>query len=616
MDDFQRLPCADDQVPPGARKNLEIWGSVDAFTFPSLIGGWALKRQGDGLVAGLHIEVLRSDTLIAIGKPSGPRPDLSDQPGLLAAFTLDCGSDASAEAFLAGDIVVRAVDEQGNSATLAFWDKTLDAMRHALTLRALREMDEETAQDIIDALSQNLNLTAQTRARLAGDSTAALPARRRRARVPKIAFLGAGSTVFAKNLLGDILLHPALAESAISLHDIDAERLRVSHTVANRIGHRLAAPATITATDDLGQALDGADYVFNMIQVGGYAPCTVTDFEVPRAFGLRQTIGDTLGVGGIFRALRTIPVLGGMAAEMQRRCPQALHLTYVNPMAMNCWALHRLAPGVRSVGLCHSVQHTAEELAADLGVPKGELDYQVAGINHMAFYLTLEAGGEDMYPRLRRLAEAGRVPAHNRVRYEMLQRLGYFVTESSEHFAEYVPWFIKAGQPELLSRFNIPLDEYPRRCALQIAEWDQVAARLVDPRAPLDVALSQEYGARIINAIETGQPAVIYGNVPNTGLIDNLPDGCCVELPCLVDHNGVQPTHVGALPPQLAALIQTNINVQWLTVEAALTGRRDHVLQAAMLDPHTAAELTLDQIAGLVEAMFEAHRDWLPAQFY
>ena len=594
-----------------------IWGTVDSFTFPATISGWALKRDGDVLVSGLHIEVLQGDMLIAIGKPNGPRPDLTDQPNILPAFTIDCGDMASAKAFIAGELLVRAVDEAGNNAVLPFWNKTLEKMRHTLRLQALREVDAATAGDILGALSENPNLPPEDRARLTGRGTVprASP-RRRAARAPKITLLGSGSTKYAKNLLGDILLHPALAEARVALYDIDAERLRVSEIVGRRIGAALGVPVALEATQDLGQALDGADYVFNMIQVGGYRPCTVTDFDLPKQFGLRQTIGDTLGIGGIFRALRTIPVLFGMAEAMQRHCPQALHLNYANPMAMNCWALARQFPSLRTVGLCHSVQHTAAELAADLGLAGQALDYQVAGINHMAFYLKLEQGGEDLYPRLHRLAEAGRVPPHNAVRYEMLQRLGYFVTESSEHFAEYVPWFIKAGQPELIGRYAIPLDEYPRRCEAQIAEWGAQSRRLTDPAAPFPVVQSHEYGARLINAIETGSPTVIYGNVPNDRLIENLPAGCCVELPCLVDHNGVQPVRIGTLPPHLAALIQTNINVQSLTVEAALTGRRDHVYHAAMLDPHTAAELNLEQIHALVDALFDAHRDWLPAAYF
>jgi alpha-galactosidase len=279
-------------------------------------------------------------------------------------------------------------------------------------------------------------------------------------------------------------------------------------------------------------------------------------------------------------------------------------------MAMNCWALSRASP-IRTVGLCHSVQGTAAELARDLGIRPDEIDYRAAGINHMAFYLSLTHAGEDLYPRLRRLAADGRAPHWNRVRYDLLSRFGYFVTESSEHFAEYVPWYIKRGREDLIQRYNVPLDEYPRRCELQISEWDSLARTLTDPAAPLEIGRSNEYGAVIIHAIETGQPAVINGNVPNAGLIDNLPDGCCVEVPCLVDASGVRPTRVGALPPQLAALIQTNVNVQSLTVEAILTGRREHIYHAAMLDPHTAAEMDPDQIHAMVDRMLEAHEGWV-----
>ena len=428
---------------------------------------------------------------------------------------------------------------------------------------------------------------------------------------PKIAFIGAGSTVFAKNLIGDILSYPELGDCHIALHDLDPERLRVSEAVALRIARTLGRGTRVESTTDRRRALDGADYAINMIQVGGYEPCTVTDFELPKRYGLRQTIGDTLGIGGIMRALRTIPVLVEMARDMERLCPDVQHLNYVNPMAMNCWALAR-ASRVRTVGLCHSVQHTAGELAADLGIPADEIDYLCAGINHVAFYLKLEHRGEDLYPRLREVVAQGRVPDRNRVRYDLLGRVGYFVTESSEHFSEYTPWYIKRGREDLIERYNVPLDEYPRRCERQIAEWDELRRRLQDPNEPLQIGRSVEYGARIVHARETGVPTVVYGNVENRGLIDNLPEGCCVEVPCLVDRNGVQPVRVGSLPPQLAALMQTNINVQALTVEAALTAKREHVYHAAMLDPHTAAELDLDQIWRLVDDLLAAHRDWLP----
>ncbi len=429
--------------------------------------------------------------------------------------------------------------------------------------------------------------------------------------MPKITFIGAGSTVFAKNLLGDILSFPELTDATISLHDIDPERLRTTEIVAHKIAQRLDVNPTIEAAGDRRRALDGADYAINMIQVAGYKPGTVIDFEIPKKYGLRQTIADTLGIGGIMRALRTIPVLIDMSRDMEELCPDVLHLNYVNPMAMNCWALSRATP-IKTVGLCHSVQGTMMEIALDIGVTPNEIDYLCAGINHMAFYLRLERDGQDLYPLLHKIIDEDRVPEHNRVRYEILKRLGYFVTESSEHFSEYTPWFIKQNRPDLIEKFNIPLDEYITRCEDQIAGWEKLRKKLEDPRRHLRVTPSDEYGSLIIHSQETGTPRVIYGNVPNNGLIDNLPDGCCVEVPCLVDKNGIQPTKIGALPPHLAALMQTNINVQCLTVEAALTGKREHIYHAAMLDPHTAAELDLDQIWLLVDDLITAHGDWLP----
>ncbi len=458
--------------------------------------------------------------------------------------------------------------------------------------------------------------------------------------MPKITFIGAGSTVFAKNLLGDILSYPELANSTISLHDIDPERLRTSAIVAQKIAEALDARPTIEATTDRRQALAGADYAIAMFQVGGYRPSTVIDFDIPKKYGLRQTIADTLGIGGIMRALRTIPVLLDMARDMEDLCPQVTFLQYVNPMAMNMWALDR-ASTIRSVGLCHSVPHTAGELAADIGVPIEEIDYLVAGINHVAFFLKYERKGQDLYPAIRKVMSEGRMPPTNRVRYKLFEKFGYFVTESSEHLSEYVPWFIKRDRPDLIDAFNIPLDEYITRCEFQLAGWEalrqvfeqeNVRFRVLkegdeaeDVRTDgserdmnrvldhlLQIKRSVEYGSQIIYAQETGQPAAIYGNVGNHGLIDNLPAGCCVEVPCLVDRQGIQPTHIGALPLHLAALMQTNINVQALTVEAALTHKRDHIYHAAMLDPHTAAELDLDQITALVDDLIEAHGDWLP----
>jgi alpha-galactosidase len=430
--------------------------------------------------------------------------------------------------------------------------------------------------------------------------------------VTKITFIGAGSTVFAKNLLGDILSFPELAQtSTISLHDIDAQRLSTTEIVAHKIAESLEVKPVIEATLDRRAALEGADYAINMIQVAGYKPGTVIDFEIPKKYGLRQTIADTLGIGGIMRGLRTIPVLIAMARDMEEVCPDVLHLNYVNPMAMNCWALSRATP-IKTVGLCHSVQGTAMEIASDIGIDADEVNYVCAGINHMAFYLQFERDGQDLYPLLRQVLDERRVPDYNRVRYDIFKRLGYFVTESSEHFSEYVPWFIKRDRPDLIEQYNIPLDEYITRCEDQIAGWERLRKKLENPKRRVRVMRSKEYGSGIIHSRETGLPREIYGNVANQGLIDNLPQGCCVEVPCLVDKNGVQPVHIGELPIQLAALMQTNINVQALTVEAALTGRREYIYHAAMLDPHTAAELDLNQIYMLVDDLIEAHGDWLP----
>jgi alpha-galactosidase len=460
----------------------------------------------------------------------------------------------------------------------------------------------------------------------------------------KITFIGAGSAVFTKRLLVDVLSYPELAEATISLHDIDEERLRVSRIVARKVAEAVGAHPTIEATLDRREALDGADYAICMIQVGGYEPATVIDFGIPKEYGLRQTIGDTLGVGGIMRALRTIPVLLDICHDMEEICPNVTFLNYVNPMAMLCWAIDR-ATEVDTVGLCHSVQNTARELARDIRVPLEEINYLCAGINHMAFYLRFERmterGSEDLYPRIRQVIEEGRVPDTNRVRYEMFKRLGYFATESSEHFAEYVPWFIKRDRPDLIERFNVPLDEYIKRCEAQNASWDATQELLEDPdfsfgdEVPPDKAKvmkegwddtvldldpadafkihrSGEFAPLIIHSMETDTPRVVYGNVPNRGLIENLPQDCIVEVPCVVDRNGVQPTRIGALPPQLAALMRTNVNVQALAVEAALTRKREHIYHAAMLDPHTAAELSLEEIWNLVDDLIEAHGDWLP----
>lgn len=457
----------------------------------------------------------------------------------------------------------------------------------------------------------------------------------------KIVFIGAGSTVFARNLAVDILSYPELAQDChLVLHDIDPERLRTSEIVTRKVASALEVDARIESTLSRRESLVDADYVITMIQVGGYRPSTVIDFEIPKKYGLRQTIADTLGVGGIMRSLRTIPVLLDLCRDMEELCPDATLLQYVNPMAMNCWAIDR-ATSIATVGLCHSVPHTARQLADDVGVPVEEIDYLVAGINHVAFYLRFEHEGQDLYPRIRQVLDEKRVPEWNRVRYELFRHFGYFVTESSEHLSEYVPWFIKRDRPDLIEKLNIPLDEYIRRCEFQISGWEALRDRLeeesvqfrvkqpgdVVDETPMDGSVrdferilqrmltlerSVEYGSQIIYAMESGTPQVIYGNVANRGIIDNLPEGCCVEVPCLVDRNGVQPVRIGSLPPHLAALMQTNINVQALTVEAALTKRRDHIYHAALLDPHTAAELDMDQIVSLVDDLIEAHGEMLP----
>ena len=470
---------------------------------------------------------------------------------------------------------------------------------------------------------------------------------------PKITFIGAGSSVFARALLKDLFLFPELQSATISLMDIDPDRLADSVTIAHREATLAGATPTIQSTTDRREALADADYVINMIQVGGYKPATVTDFEIARKFGVEQTIGDTLGIGGIMRSLRTIPVLLDMAWDMEEVCPDALLLNYSNPMATLMWALS-IQSSINSVGLCHSVQGTAIEIAGFLGIPSEEVRYLCAGINHMAFYLSLERNGESLYPDLHDLQEANDFPAHETVRFTLLRDFGYFVTESSEHFSEYVPWFIKRDRPDLIEQYNVLLDEYPARCEDQIAEWatmrtailgddfaayqkatasqlpgsnerklaldalkhpdkiDSTRARLVTERTARKTGHSGEYGSLIIHSMETGQPRVIYGNVPNDTLISNLPADCIVELPCLVDDNGIQPTQIGEMPSQLTALMQTNINPQRLTVEAAILGDRDAVYQAALLDPHTAAVLSPDETRALVDALLDAHSEFLP----
>ena len=433
----------------------------------------------------------------------------------------------------------------------------------------------------------------------------------------KIALIGAGSTIFAQRLIGDILLTPELAkDTQIALHDIDEDRLRTSEIVTRRITEKLGLKTLVFSSTDRREVLAGSDYVIFMMQVGGYKPSTVIDFEIPKKYGLRQTIADTLGVGGIMRALRTIPVIRDILRDMEEVCPHAILLNYVNPMAMLCMAINQISPGMKMVGLCHSVQGTAEQLANDLNENIEDVDYFCAGINHMSFYLRFEKKQngikQDLYPRLREIAEQGSMPKDNLVRYEMLKRLGFFVTESSEHFSEYTPWFIKRDRPDLIEKFNIPLDEYITRCEKQISEWDEQRVSLENKNQSIEVCQSHEYAASIINGLENDKEVTINGNVSNEGLIDNLPGNISVEVPCLINTNGIQPVRVGSLPTHLAALMMTNINVQQLTVEASLSGKKEHVYHAAMLDPHTAAELSVDEIWHLVDDLLEAHGEMIP----
>jgi alpha-galactosidase len=425
--------------------------------------------------------------------------------------------------------------------------------------------------------------------------------------MPRIAFIGAGSVEFTKNLLGDILSFPELAECEIALHDIDDERLAVAEQMARYTARALGADPTIEVCPDRRRALAGADHAINMIQVGGH-PATLLDFRIPAAHGLRQTIGDTLGIGGIFRALRTIPVMLEIGADMAELCPDAWLLNYTNPMAMLCWATYAGSPQRRIVGLCHSVQNTTAELAALAGVPFAEVSFLGAGVNHQAFILRFERAGEDLYPLLDRAIE--RDPElRRRVRVEIYLRFGYFPTESSEHSAEYLPWFMRSD--EAIERFRVPVDEYIARSEENLELYEEMR-RSLEAGEEIEIERSQEYASLIIHSVLTGRERVIYGNVRNDALIPNLPQGACVEVPCLVDRNGVQPTLVGELPPQLAALNRTFLNVCELTVRAALEGRRDHVHQAALLDPAAAAALSPDVIHTIVEELIDAHGDALP----
>ena len=423
----------------------------------------------------------------------------------------------------------------------------------------------------------------------------------------KITLIGAGSVVFAKTLLGDILQFPELSDATICLMDVDPERIKIAEIMTKRMISALGVKAKVVATRDQRAAIRGARYVICTVQVGGYKPGTVIDFEIPRKYGLLQTIADTLGVGGVFRALRTIPVMTAIARDIAEvGAPGCLLLNYTNPMAMNCTAVAR-AVGIPHVGLCHSVQGTSQQLATYMGLPYEDITYLVAGINHMAFFLKYEYKGQDAYPLLFDLLNRPGF-TQDKVRFEMMRRTGYFVTESSEHQSEYVPYFIHHGE-KMREQFEVPIDEYLRRCESGMRTWKKTQAELLGTKSGITVRTqTHEYGSYIIHSRETNTPRVIYGNVPNTGLIENLPAEACVEVPCLVNAQGIQPTHMGHLPPQLAALCVTNINVQTLTVEAALTGKREHIYHAVMLDPHTATVLTLDKIWAMCDELIAAHQ--------
>ena len=436
----------------------------------------------------------------------------------------------------------------------------------------------------------------------------------------KITFMGAGSTVFAKNVLGDSMLSPALCDFEIALYDIDGERLEESYTMVTLLNKNInEGRAKITkylGVENRKDALRNADFVVDAIQVGGYEPSTVIDFEIPKKYGLRQTIADTLGIGGIFRALRTIPVLADFAKDMEEVCPNAYFLNYTNPMAMLSGFMQRYT-NVKTVGLCHSVQVCSRSLLKALDIPfKEPIREKIAGINHMAWLLELQdADGTDLYPEIRKraIAELEKMPesqCKDLVRYEYIRRLGYYCTESSEHNSEYNNLFIKSKYPELIERYNIPLDEYPRRCVNQIAKWKHDKEEYLNGN--ISHTRSHEYASRIMEAIVTDVPYKIGGNVINNGLITNLPREACVEVPCLVNRFGIQPTVVGALPIQCAAMNMTNINVQLLTIEAAVTRKKDAIYQAAMLDPHTSSELSIDDIVKMCDELNEANGDYNP----
>lgn len=450
----------------------------------------------------------------------------------------------------------------------------------------------------------------------------------------KLCIIGAGSTVFTKKIITDLLLMDEFHDMEFSLMDISKERLQLSYNILLSIAQQLNLSPNVSMHTDRREALQNANFIQTTFQVGGYKPSTVIDFAIPKKYGLHQTIADTLGIGGIMRGLRTIPVLNSIAKDILEICPDAMLLQYVNPMCMNMIALIRQYPELRSIGLCHSVQGTASMIASDLGENLKDLDYDCVGINHLAFYTRLEkklddGSRKDLYPALKKFGKevladkkiSSRTKykdiesnkfLHEKVRYEILNRFGYFVTESSEHFSEYVPWFIKGNNTKLLEEYKIPLDEYIDRCVNYIEKWKNLNDQS-ETLINLDLKKSPEYASEIMRAVVTNNPFTLNGNVYNNQLIENLPNDCVVEVPCTIDSSGIIPHKMPRLPTQLAALIQTNINVQLLTAEAALTLKKDLIYQAAMLDPHTASELSINQICSMVDELLDAHQDYLPA---
>ena len=449
----------------------------------------------------------------------------------------------------------------------------------------------------------------------------------------KLTIIGAGSAVFTKNIVTDLLSLDSFKNMEISLQDIDPVRLKASHDLLNVISYKLNASPKITSYTDRRKSLVGSDFVQTTIQVGGYKPSTIIDFKIPREYGLKQTIADTLGIGGIMRGLRTIPVLLDIAKDVMEICPKAIWLQYVNPMCANMIAINNSFPEIKTIGLCHSVQGTAEMLARDLGEKIEDINYLCAGINHMAFYQKFEkkykdGSKEDLYPRLKILAEKivndeqlssrseiinqeSNKILYEKVRYEILKRFGFFVTESSEHFAEYVPWFIKQNRQDVIDKYKIPINEYIDRCEINNRVWEDRENNMTSINSD-SLKRSNEYASFIMDAITNNNDVTINANIMNNGYIDNLPSNCCVEVPCLINSKGYHPTKIGKLPEHLAALMRTNINVQILTAEAAITKKREHIYHAALLDPLTAANLTIDEIYSMTDKLIEAHGDYLP----